>query len=88
MKRLYFSKNRLLGEFYLDKGGKYGKGREFFKAKNYFGLIKSLSKEINLKRKAVLYVSKNLDNLLIGKLEYFLKESKIILKVVKDLEEY
>lgn len=77
-----------MGDFYLDKGGSYGKGRKEFKCKDYDYLIKLLKREFNFKRKAYFYIPNTLDSGLISKLENLFKKSKIELKVVKNLEDF
>jgi hypothetical protein len=86
MKKLYLSYNNITNEYCLD-GGIYGRNRSILKLRDN-KMLPALKKELNLKRKTELYVSEEIEKHIISGLENILENSKIKMKVVKDLREY
>lgn len=76
MKRYYFSFNDITNEYYLDFGAFSSRRLSLGQDKDF--LIKSLKKNVNLRRKSEFFILKEgIDKTLIKNLEKFFSDSKV-----------
>ena len=99
MKRYFLSASLISKEYYLDCGSEFAKlrydlGNLKYSCQNKSGIPffsdsinKQLEKLMPFKRKAVLYIEKNLESSVKKCLTNLLKDTKIKIKAVKDLRE-